>query len=141
MSCIGNRFALSTRFLAVLLPALLGFSLMQPGVGAAQEQEPKQIRLTEKHIQGFMASHQDMAKLYEGANLDKPDPKIDALAEAIVKKNGFANLADYDEVSLNISMIMSGIDMFSRRAISNSVLEKACPRSVCGNSGMGPSSG
>ena len=26
------------------------------------------------------------------------------------KKNGFAYLADYDEVSLNISMIMSGID-------------------------------
>ena len=110
MSRIGNGFALSTRFSAVLLPALLGFFLMQPAVGTAQEQEPKQIRLTEKHIQGFMASHQDMAKLYDGANLDKPDPKIDAQAEAIVKKNGFVNLAEYDEVSLNISMIMSGID-------------------------------
>ena len=110
MSRIRNGYALSTRFLPVLLPALLGLALTQPGVGAAQEQEPKQIRLTEKHIQGFMASHQDMAKLYDGANLDKPDPKIDAQAEAIVKKNGFANLAEYDEVSLNISMIMSGID-------------------------------
>jgi hypothetical protein len=110
MSRIRNGYALSTRFLPVLLPALLGLALMQPGVGAAQEQEPKQIKLTEKHMQGFMASHQDMAKLYDGANLDKPDPKIDAQAEAIVKKNGFANLAEYDEVSLNISMIMSGID-------------------------------
>jgi hypothetical protein len=110
MSRIRNGYSLSTRFLPVLLPALLGLALMQPGVGAAQEQEPKQIKLTEKHMQGFMASHQDMAKLYDGANLDKPDPKIDAQAEAIVKKNGFANLAEYDEVSLNISMIMSGID-------------------------------
>ena len=110
MSRIRNGYALSTRFLAVLFPALLGLALMQPGVGAAQEQEPKQIKLTEKHMQGFMASHQDMSKLYDGANLDKPDPKIDALAEAIVKKNGFANLAEYDDVSMNISMIMSGID-------------------------------
>jgi hypothetical protein len=110
MSRIRSGHALSTRFLPVLLPALLSLALMQPGVGAAQEQEPKQIKLTEKHMQGFMASHQDMAKLYDGANLDKPDPKIDAQAEAIVKKNGFANLAEYDEVSLNISMIMSGID-------------------------------
>jgi hypothetical protein len=110
MSRIRNGHALSTRFLSVLLSALLGLALMQPGVGAAQEHEPKQIKLTEKHMQGFMASHQDMGKLYEGANLDKPDPKIDAQAEAIVKKNGFANLAEYDEVSLNISMIMSGID-------------------------------
>jgi hypothetical protein len=115
MSRIRNGYALSTRLLPVLLPALLGLALMHPGVGAAQEQEPKQIKLTEKHIRGFMASHQDMAKLYEGANLDKPDPKIDAQAEAVVKKNGFANLAEYDEVSLNISMIMSGIDPQTKR--------------------------
>ena len=114
MSRIRNGRALSTRrgFLAVLFAALAALALIQPGVSAAQEQEQelKQIRLTEKHIQGFMASHGEMAKLYEGANLDKPDAKIEAQAEAIVKKNGFANIAQYDDVSMNISMIMSGID-------------------------------
>ena len=31
-------------------------------------------------------------------------------AEAVVKKNGFASLSQFNDVSTNISMIMSGID-------------------------------
>jgi len=51
-----------------------------------------------------------MTKLYENADPDKPDPKLDAQAEALVKKNGFANLGQYDDVSANISMVFFGID-------------------------------
>jgi hypothetical protein len=43
-------------------------------------------------------------------NPDRPDPKLEAQAEALVKKNGFASLAEYDDVSMNVAMIMSGID-------------------------------
>jgi hypothetical protein len=57
-----------------------------------------------------MAASKDMAKLYDDSNSDKPDPKVEAQAEAVAKKNGFASLAEYDDVSMNISMIMSGID-------------------------------
>jgi hypothetical protein len=42
--------------------------------------------------------------------VDKPDAKLDAQAEAVAKKSGFANLTEHDLVSMNISMIMSGID-------------------------------
>jgi hypothetical protein len=42
--------------------------------------------------------------------LDKPDPKVEVQAEAVAKKNGFANLAEHNVVSMNIAMIMSGID-------------------------------
>jgi len=70
----------------------------------------KQIKLTEKHIQSFMAAYDDIAKLYYGANQDKPDPKVEAQAGALAKKNGFASLAQYDDVLTNITMIMSGID-------------------------------
>ena len=70
----------------------------------------KQIKLTERHIQGFMAAYEDMANLYAGANQDKPDPKVEAQAAVIAKKNGFASLAQYEDVSTNITMIMSGID-------------------------------
>ena len=110
MSLIRNGYAVSTRrgFLGVLFSALLALALFDPG--AATAQEVKQIKLTEKHIQGFMAAYKDMAKLYDGANPDKPDPKVEAQAEAVAKKNGFASLAEYDDVSMNISMIMSGID-------------------------------
>jgi hypothetical protein len=49
-----------------------------------------------------MAAHKDMAKLYDGAESDKPeDPKVEAQAAAIAKKNGFASLAQYDEVLVN----------------------------------------
>jgi hypothetical protein len=110
MSLIRNGYAVSMRrgFLGVLFSALLTLALFDPG--AATAQEVKQIKLTEKHIQGLMAASKDMAKLYDGANPDKPDPKVEAQAEAVAKKNGFASLDEYDDVSMNITMIVSGID-------------------------------
>jgi hypothetical protein len=57
-----------------------------------------------------MAASKDMAQLYEGADPDKPDPKMEAQAAAVAKRNSFASLAEYDDASMNISMIMSGID-------------------------------
>ncbi len=111
MSLIQSGYAVSTRrgFLGVLFPALLALALFD--TGSATAQEVKQIKLTDKHIQGFMAAYEDIAKLYDGANSDKPeDPKVEAQARAVAKKNGFASLAEYDDASMNISMIMSGID-------------------------------
>jgi hypothetical protein len=35
---------------------------------------------------------------------------VEAQAAALAKKNGFASLAQYDDVLTNITMIMSGID-------------------------------
>src|SRR6266481_5162463 len=108
MSLIRNGFAVScTRrgLLGALFSALLALALFDPG--AATAQEAKQIKLTEKHLQGFMAASKDMTKLYEGA---KPDQKLEARAAAIAKKNGFASLDEYDDASTNISMIFSGID-------------------------------
>src|SRR2546426_612027 len=107
MSLIRNGYAVSTRrgFLGVLFSALLALALFDSG--AATAQEAKQIKLTEKHIQGVMAAHKDMAKLYDGANSDKSDdPKVEAQAEAVAKKNGFASLAEYDAAWMNILMIM-----------------------------------
>ena len=110
MSLNRNGHAVSTRqgFIGVLFSALLALALFEPG--AATAQEVKQIKLTEKHIQGFMAAFKDMAKLYDGANPDKPDPRVEAQAAAIAKKNGFASLVEHDDAWMNISMIMYGID-------------------------------
>ncbi len=110
MSFIRNGYALSTRrrFLGLLFFAVLALVLFVPR--AATAQEVKQIKLTEKHVQSFMGAYKDMVKLYESADPDKPDPKVEAQAEAVAKKNGFASLAEFDDVSFNISMIMSGID-------------------------------
>jgi hypothetical protein len=105
MSLIRNR----RDFLSALFSALLALALFD--YDAATAQEAKQIKLTEKHIQGFMAAYEDIAKLYDDANSDTPDdPKVEAQAAAVAKKNGFASLAEYDDVLTNITMIMSGID-------------------------------
>ena len=110
MSLIRNGFAVSStrRGLLGAFSALLALAVFDPG--AATAQEAKQIKLTDKHIQGFMAASKDMGKLYANANPDKPDPKVEAQAAAIAKKNGFASLDEYDDASMNISMIFSGID-------------------------------
>jgi hypothetical protein len=115
MSLIRNVFAVSTRrgFLSMLFSGLLALALIDPGVAIAQE--GKQIKLTEKQIQGFMAAHEDMAKLYDGATLDNSDPKVEEQAEAVVKKNGFTSLAEHDDVSINILMIMSAIDQQTKK--------------------------
>src|SRR5438445_5596990 len=115
MSLIRNGYPVSTRrgFLGVLFSALLTLALFDPG--AATAQELKQVKLTEKHIQGFMAAYDDIAKLYYGADPDKRDPTVDAQAAAVAKKNGFASLAQYEDVSTNITMIMSGVDPQSKK--------------------------
>jgi hypothetical protein len=110
MSLIRNGYVVSTRrrFLGGLFCTIVALALFD--TGAAIAQEVKQIKLTEKRIQGFMAASKDIAKLYDGADPDKPDPKVEAQAGAIAKKSGFASLAEYEEVSMNIAMIMYGID-------------------------------
>ena len=94
--------------LAVAFSMFLAVALLHPGATAAQE--IKQIKLTEKHIQGFVGASKDMARLYAGTNPDQPNPKVEAQAAAVAKKNGFASLDEYDNASMNISMIMAGID-------------------------------
>jgi hypothetical protein len=111
VSLIRNRRG----FLGALFLALLALALFDPG--AASAQAVKQIKLTEKHIQGFMAAYKVMAKLYDGVNPDKPDPKVEAQAAVVAKKNGFASLAEYDDAWMNILMIMSGIDPQTKKFI------------------------
>jgi hypothetical protein len=117
MALSRNECAVHARkgFPGVLFSALLGLALFDLGMAAAEE--VKQIRLTEKHIQGFIAAHEEMTKLFDSANMDNSDPKVEAQAEAIVKKNGFANLAEHDAVWINISMILSGIDLQTKNFV------------------------
>jgi len=84
MSFIRNGYAVRTGcgFLGVLFSASLALALF--GHGTATAQEVKQIKLTDKHIQGFMAAYEDIGKVYDGAESDKPeDPKVEAQAAAV----------------------------------------------------------
>ena len=102
--------------LRLTIAALVAVALTHfPGVALAQG-AVKQIQLTAKHIEGFIAAQKDMATVAEKmqSNSDKPDPKVQAELESIAKKHGFASFNEYDDVAANISMVMAGIDPQSR---------------------------
>lgn len=103
------------RLLAAVVLALLGFGMFGAGgIGQARAQESfKQLKLTEKMVQGFIAAQTDLVELAKKAPPpanDKPDPKIQAELDAIAKKHGFANFAEFDDVAFNISFVMTGIE-------------------------------
>jgi hypothetical protein len=78
----------------------------------------KQIRLTERQVESFIAAHKDMAAAAEktgGSTLRQPNPKVQAESETIAKKSGFKDFAEYDEVAANILMIFGGINPQTRR--------------------------
>jgi hypothetical protein len=107
------RVVLATA-LTVAVAGISNLALVSSSALAQQPQPaPKQIKLTEKQIQGFIASQKDMGPILEkiqGATSDEIDPKLQAQLEAVAKKNGFKDMAEYDDVATNISMVMAGID-------------------------------
>ena len=72
----------------------------------------KQIQLTEKSVQGFIAAQKDLAAMASKLQAagDKPDAALQAELEGVATKNGFTNFADLDDTAANISMVMAGLD-------------------------------
>ena len=73
-----------------------------------------QIKLTEKHVEGFIAAQKDMSAVVEkmqGAVLSNhANAKYKAERDAVTRKNGFKNFAEYETVAANISMVIAAID-------------------------------
>ncbi len=107
--------------LAVAVVALgvgfvVGLGLTAPVMAqqpAATDEAFKQVQLSDKLIQGFISAQKDMAVMAQKSGAqptDKPDPKVQAELETIVKKHGFGNFIEFDDVAFNISMVMGGLD-------------------------------
>jgi hypothetical protein len=104
--------------LVVLVSAagMLAFTtLVGPSCPAAAQAptQVKQIKLTERQVRGFIAAQKDMSAVtakMQGSSPDQPDPKIQKALEAVSKKHGFKDSAEYGDVAANISMVMAGID-------------------------------
>ena len=67
---------------------------------------PGQVKLTEKHVEGFIAAQKDMSVVVEklqGAASRSPNPRYEAELEAVTKKYGFKNFAEYAKVSRDIA--------------------------------------
>jgi hypothetical protein len=73
-----------------------------------------QIKLTEKHVEGFIAAQKEMSavveKMQSAVLSGQVNTKYQAELEAATKKNGFKNFAEYEAVAANISMVMAAMD-------------------------------
>jgi hypothetical protein len=72
-----------------------------------------QMKLTESHIEAFIAAQDDMLAVVEkidAVSSDHANINYEAELDAVTKKHGFKNLAEYDAVAANISIVMTGID-------------------------------
>ena len=89
--------------------ALLGSAAFALGASA---QEIKQMQLSDKQIESFIAAQKDFAplasKLLEGG--EKPNDALTAELEGVAKKHGFASFAEYEDVGANISIVLEGLD-------------------------------
>jgi hypothetical protein len=73
-----------------------------------------QIQLTEKNVEGFIAAQKDISALAEKMQgavfLNQVSAKYKTEREAVTKKYGFKDFAEYEAVADNIAMVMTAID-------------------------------
>jgi hypothetical protein len=97
---------------------LLAFAalLAQPGVAGAQAQL-KQIRLTEKQVQGFISAQKDRLRSPRRCRLIVTNQiqRSKPTSRPRSRSRGFKDFDEYDDVALNISLIMTGIDPQTRK--------------------------
>ena len=84
----------------------------QPAQQPAAPPPPSQIQLTAKQIEQYIAAFKELTPLFE--KLDqaggKPDPKLMAQVNGAVKKYGFKDLDEYDQVVVSIVAVLDGVD-------------------------------
>jgi len=104
-------YALLKHIAGLVIAVALGLAIPL-GPSGAQAQDFKQMKLTERHIQGFIASQKELTALADRLQEagDKPDPKLQAELEALAKKHGFESFGELDDVAANISVVMAGLD-------------------------------
>jgi len=100
-----------------MLAAVLAVAFTQvalyPPTAALAEPALKQIKLTEKQVESFINAQKDMSAAVEkmqGAVSDQSSSKFQAELTAVVKKHGFKDFQEYEDVAGNISMVMACID-------------------------------
>jgi len=97
-----------------------------PAAQAPDQAELKQMALTDKQIDGVLASQKEMdaitEKLPENA---QPDAKVMAQLDGVAKKHGFASYDEYNTVVDNIGLVMNGIDPATKKYVGSEAVIKA----------------
>jgi len=125
-----NRTVATVLVAVGLAAAAIGQSALaqQQGQVAPQSSQPadqptpelKQIALTEKQIQGLLDSQPEMDELLSKLPDNParpPDAAVMAQLEAVAKKHGFADYAEYGTVAGNVDMLLDGFDGQTKKFI------------------------
>jgi hypothetical protein len=93
---------------------------------AGQPTELKQIALTEKQVDGVLASQKEMDTITEKLPENgQPDAKMMAQLDGVAKKHGFASYEDYNLAVDNIGLVMNGIDPATKKYVGSEAVIKA----------------
>lgn len=93
--------------------------------GIVSAQAPvKQVKLSEKHVESFLAAHKDMAEVFDKMATETSEEAAEKELDAIAKKFGFKDHREYDDVATNIAMVMFGIDPQSKEFTDPPTLAK-----------------
>src|SRR5437588_8319300 len=98
------------RIIRIAMAAAFTAALVSFATGAGAQIAAKQIKLTEKHVEGFIAAQKDLSAVVEKMHAAAAQAKFEAELEAVTKKHGFKNFSEYEDVAANISMLMAAID-------------------------------
>ena len=86
----------------------------------------KQMPLTQKQIDGAVASQKDMDAITSKLQPDaRPDAEVLAQLDAVAKKNGFASYDEYNNVMDNIALVYGGIDPATKKYVGSEAVIKA----------------
>jgi cell division protein FtsL len=110
--------------LRILVTAFAVVALTHVGGMVSAQSPPKQIKLSEKHLESFIASHKDMAELLEKLPAETSESAAQSQIDAIAKKHSFKDHNEYNEVAANIDLVMSCIDPKTREFTEPPVLAK-----------------
>lgn len=84
------------------------------------DRQLRQVTLTDKMLEGVLASQKEFdaiaEKLPETAP-DHPDPKVTAQFEATAKKYGFASYDEYNDVVDTIGLVLGGFDPATKKYV------------------------
>ena len=97
-----------------LIVAATGIAFFSCPTSAPANMDTVQIKLTEKNVEDFIAAQRQVSTILEKMHVavfsDATKSKHEAELDAVIRKHGFKNFAEYDLVSANISLVMATID-------------------------------
>lgn len=99
-----------------------------PAQAASQKQffPVKQMPLTEKLIQGYIAATKEIDETTGSAeeDIDKLRPETVAKLDGIAKKNGLASYDQYRQIGSNVGLVNAGIDEVTGRYVGREAVIK-----------------